>query len=220
MRYVKQLRSVSFVPLVVWLLAAACQGGGSMNPSAPLTPTVPTITTLPPLDEMLSDKTMGSASAPNTLLEYVSFWCTSCATFEADVLPQLKSKYVDTGSMQIKFYNLILGVETTNAVNLARCAGNARFFDAANLIFTRQSTWLNASDPDSAVNQLMVGFGMSQQVVNTCVADTDLSNGIIGIHTAALAQWGMTAVPAVVINGTLLQGADASVANIEKYLVQ
>ncbi len=192
-----------------------------MNPTGGLTPVTPTITSLPTLDEMLSDKTLGSASAPNTLLEYVSFWCSNCAGFWATVEPQLKSKYVDTGRMQIKFYNLFLSAETYNAAELARCAGNARFFDAANLIFTNQSSFFAASSTDAAnsiIAQLFLGFGMSQQLVTACVSDTDLQNGLANIHTAALSQWGITAVPAVVINGTLLQGADATLANIEKYL--
>ncbi len=220
----KLKRFLSGLPFVAWVLVAACQGGGSMTPTGTLTPVTPTITSLPTLDEMLSDKTLGSASAPNTLLEYVSFWCPNCAAFYTTVEPQLKSKYVDTGQMQIKFYNLFLASETangtTNAASLARCAGNARFFDASNLIFANQSSWLNASDPNTAVNQLFLGFGMSQQVVNACVSDQGLSSGLESIHAAALNQWGMTQVPAVVINGTLLQGADVTLANIEKYLKQ
>ncbi len=218
----KSLRALILV--FVCLAIPACDSGGSMIPT-PLTPTVPTITTMPALGEMLADKTLGSASAPNTLLEYLSFWCSNCATYYATVFPQLKSKYVDTGQMQIKFYNLFLSGETYNAANLARCAGTDRFFDAANLIFSRQSSWLNTSDSNAsntAVNQLMLGFGMSAELVNTCVADTDLSQGLFNIHQAAIQQWGMTAVPAIVINGTLLDGSTSdnapTLANIEKYL--
>jgi len=228
--------------LIVVAGAAAC--GGSITPNV-LTPTIATITTLPTIDEMLSDKTLGSASAPNRIVEYVSFWHADSATFHQQIVPQLKTQYVDGGKAQITFRNLFLSGETLNAAALARCAGNARFFDAVDTIFRNQASWAAASDPDAAVGRLMLGFGMSQSVVDACVGNTALQNGLANIHTDALSatyllpdgtqragsstQGSILAVPAVVVNGVLLDGRNTSdgsvnaafaptLANIQQFL--
>jgi hypothetical protein len=209
--------------LVVAAGMAAC--GGSIAPNV-LTPTIFTITTLPTIDEMLSDKTMGSASAPNQIVEYVSFRHADSATFHQQIVSQLKTQYVDTQKAQITFRNLFLSGETLNAAALARCAGNARFFDAVDTIFRNQASWAAASDPEAAVGGLMLGFGMSQSVVDACVGNAALQNGLAKIHTDALStpyllpdgtqraasptQGSILAVPAVVVNGVLLDGTNAS----------
>jgi hypothetical protein len=246
MRQMKHTRGVmvSLLGGAVLVAAAMAACGGSIAPT-PLSPTIPTITALPSIDEMLSDKTLGSTSAPNTIVEYVSFWCTACKDFHlTGDGAQMKTQLADTLKAQIIFRNLFLSGETASAAMLARCAGNARFFDAVNTIFQNQASWLGSSDPDLAVQRMMLGFGMSQSVVNACVSNTSLQNGLGQIHTAALSatyllpdgtqrvgtatQSSILSVPAVVVNGVLLDGANAAgnadpanaptLANVQKFL--
>ncbi len=209
----------------VLVAASMVACGGSIAPT-PLTPTISTITSLPSDTEMLSDKTLGSASQ-NTIIEYVSFWNTNSKDYYltgdgAQIVAQL----VNTGKAQIIFRNLFISGETTVAAMLARCAGNAKFFDAVTTIFQSQGSWLSNSDPDTAVERVMLAFGMSQAVINSCVADQTLANGLIAIHNQALTstyllpdgsqrvgnstQAAILQVPAVVVNGVLLDGTNAS----------
>jgi len=212
--------------VAVAVAMAACSG--SMPPS-PITPTVPTITTLPSIDEMLSEKTLGSG--PITIIEYVSLWDTASATFYlTGDGAQMKSQYADTGKAQILFRNLFLGSELATsgipvAAMLARCAGNAHFFDAVATIFQSQATWKNALNPDTGVQQVMLGFGLSQSLINSCLANTALVNGLGDIHTNAeqatyqlpdgtqrigsAASGSILAVPAVVVNGVLFDGTNS-----------
>ena len=226
------------------VVTAAC--GGSIAPT-PLSPTVSTITTLPSNDELLSEKTLGSASAANTIIEYVSFWDpTSRGFYLTGDGAQIKTQLADTFKAQILFRNLFVNGETLTSAMLARCAGNAKFFDATNAIYQAQASWLTSSDPDTAVERVMLGFGMSQAVVNACVANTTLQNGLAAIHTNALQAtytlpdgtqrtpagsvtgFSILAVPAIVVNGVLLDGSNndgtanaanaATLANVQKFL--
>lgn len=216
--------------LLAVVMIGAC--GGSMTPGV-LAPTIATITTLPSIDEMLSPKTLGSASAQNTIIEYVSFWCSACKDFYlTGDGAQMKTQYADTGRAQITFRNLFVNSETFAAADLARCAGNARFFDAVDTIFKNQASWLGAGDPDAPVKSLMLGFGMSQSVINACVGNTALENGVWQIFVDAMtatyvrpdgtSQVGFSYVPAIVVNGTVLDGGTSdnapTLANIEKFL--
>ncbi len=207
--------------LTIAVAMAAC--GGSITPT-PLTPTVPTITNLPSIDEMLSEKTLGSG--PNTIIEYVSFSQPASATFHLQVFPQLKSQYADTGRARIILRNLFVTTEVGAPVELARCVGNARFFDAVDTIFRNQASWLGAADPTAASESLMLGFGVSQAVVNACVGNGALDAGLSAIFNNAVTatyqlpdgtqragsttQFSILAVPAVVVNGVLLDGFDST----------
>jgi hypothetical protein len=198
---------------------AACSG--SITPDV-LTPTLSTVTTLPSLAEMLSDKTTGNASAPNQIIEYVSFGQAASAAFHLQTVPQLQAQFTDTGKAQIIFRNLFLSTDSVNPALLARCAGNARFFDAAGTIFRNQATWASSTNPDAAVGNLMLGFGMSQAVIDACVGNTALQTGVVKIFTDALGATyqlpdgtqrapsgslgSIFNVPAVVVNGVLLDG--------------
>lgn len=209
--------------LIVAAAMSAC--GGSIAPN-PLTPTQATITALPSIADMLAEKIIGNAGAPNTIIEYVSFVQPASATFHLQVVPQLKSQYADTGRAQILFRNLFFPNESGVPAELVRCAGNARFFDAVNLLFTNQATWANASNADTAAESYMLGFGMSQAVVNACVGNASLDAGLVTIANGAVgatyllpdgtqrapgslgggSTGTIAALPAIVVNGVLFDG--------------
>ncbi len=214
------------------LIAAATMSacGGSMTPS-PLVPTQSTITALPSIDDMLADKVMGNAGAAVTIIEYVSFFSTGSATFHLTTLPQIREQFIDTGKAQLIFRNLLVTNEPPAAAELVRCAGTAKFFDAVNLLFTNQAAYVNTSNtnPVGTIQSLMLGFGMSQSVINACVGNSSLDSGLNTILTNALSATyalpdgsqrtpgsvsgvggSIVAVPALVVNGTLFDGYDAT----------
>ena len=46
---------------------------------------------------------MGAEDAPITLIEYASFTCPHCASFQENVFGKLKSNYIDTGKVKFVF---------------------------------------------------------------------------------------------------------------------
>ncbi len=214
------------------LLAAATMTacGGSVT-ETPLTPTQSTLTTLPSTTEMLADKVMGSSNAPNTIIEYVSFFNSSSATFHLTTVPQIKSQFVDPGKAQLIFRNVLVPNEPPAAAELVRCAGTARFFDAVNLFFTNQAAYANPNnaDPTATLESLMLGFGMSQAVINACVGNAALDAGLNAMQNAAInltylmpdgtqrtpasvpgVNSSILGLPALAVNGTLFDGFDAT----------
>jgi len=49
--------------------------------------------------------TIGQAAAPIKMVEFGDFKCPSCKIFTTAVYPQLKKDFIDTGKVQLSFYN-------------------------------------------------------------------------------------------------------------------
>jgi protein-disulfide isomerase len=176
------------------LLVAAC--GGSQSPTSPVDPIV-----LPSMDVMLAEKSLGSAAAPNTIIEFSSFTCPHCADFHVGTFPQLKGKYLDTGSARFVFRNSPRDTDVDlTAAMLARCAGD-RYFDAVAAIFANQGTWAagTSSQAVQALGQVMRNFGMSQQVIDACEASSALRDGILQMKQQGLQQYNYQYVPTFIV---------------------
>ncbi len=186
--------SLFAVPALIVVLAAC---GGS--PASPATPAA-----LPSLSEMVADKAMGSATAANTVIVYSSFTCSHCADFHLQTFPQLKSKYIDAGKVRYLFRDWERSNLDIHASMLARCAGDARYFDAVDTLFRNQASWAGAGD--QALANLMRQFGMSQQVIDACLATTALSDAIVKSHNDAVNEFGVYGTPTFVVNQHIVVG--------------
>jgi protein-disulfide isomerase len=194
------------VVLLAILVAAIAIGACGGNPAAPVDPSV-----LPSMNLMLAEKSLGSPTAPNTIIEFSSFTCPHCANFCVNTFPQLKLNYIDKDVVRFVFVNspsdqnpdLNKSLDLAAAM-LARCAGD-RYFDAVGAIFTSQGTWYGASTT-APLENVMRQFGMSQPVIDACKASTTLRDGILKMKQDALQQYNYQYVPTFIINGTPLVG--------------
>jgi protein-disulfide isomerase len=85
---------------------------------------------------------MGNPAARVKIVEYGSLACPHCAQFAATGLPHLRADYVRTGKVSYEYRNFILNGPDIAASLLARCAGPANFFRAADIFYARQPEWM------------------------------------------------------------------------------
>ncbi len=190
----------------------ACGGSGT-NPTSPkIDPSV-----LPAMDLMIGEKALGSATAPNTIIEYSSFTCPHCRDFHEITLPQHKSTYIDPGSVRFVFRNSPRDTADLTAAMLARCAGD-RYFGAVDALFAAPSSWVNASDPVQALGDVMRRFGMTQGVIDACKASTPLRDAIQQMKQEGLQRWQYQGVPAFVVNDIKLPDGFKYLSDFAPYL--
>ncbi|GEM_PF-1430392 len=88
--------------------------------------------------------TLGSASAPITLVEFSDFQCPYCGRFFSQTFPQLKSNYFDTGKVQLFFRDFPLSFHENArpAAIAAKCileqSNDKMYFAFHDKIFTNQ----------------------------------------------------------------------------------
>jgi len=78
----------------------------------------------------IPDMVLGSADAPVEMIEYASFTCPYCARFHADVWPQLKADYIESGKVRFIYREVYFDRFGLWASMIARCAGEVGWYQA------------------------------------------------------------------------------------------
>jgi len=178
---------------------------GPRDPNAPkVDPDVAALMEAGPLEDIV----MGSADAPNTIVEYASMTCPHCAHFYRDVFPEVKKKYIDTGKARFVFREFPLDGLAVAASMLARCSGNDRFYPMVDGLFETQETWAVPGE-DGKQKLLLIAkqAGFSQEAFDKCLADKELFEKIVEVRTRGHEKFGVDATPSFFINGKRLPGA-------------
>jgi protein-disulfide isomerase len=150
------------------------------------------------------DRTMGSAKAPITIIEYAAPMCPHCARFNAEVIPLLKENYVDTGKVFYIFRVFPIGAADIPAEALARCQPADKYFAFIDLLFRNQDKW----DPENGVTDVHAALvslsriaGMSAEQVDACMNNQDEQKRIMAVGQDATARYGINGTPTLIING-------------------
>jgi protein-disulfide isomerase len=153
----------------------------------------------------LPDIVIGQSDAPVTIVEYASMTCPHCALFQKEVLPQIKSKYIDTGKAKYILREFPLDGLALAAFMVARCSGNDRYFPMVDALFETQPTWaVTGAEGKEKLLLIARQSGMSKEEFDKCLADKDLFDKIVEIRRHANEDLGVDSTPAFFVNGKRL----------------
>jgi len=151
------------------------------------------------------DPSLGDENAPVTIVEFSDYQCPYCGKFEQETLPELKSKYIDTGLVRIVFRDFPLASihqYAQKASEATECADEqGKFWEYHDMLFNNQDAL--------AVNDLKkyaADLNLNAQQFDSCLdsgkygdeVKKDMQDGI---------DYGVTGTPAFFVNGRLLEGA-------------
>lgn len=152
------------------------------------------------------EQVLGDPNAPVTMIEYASLTCPHCAQFHIEVLPDLKERYIATGKVRLIYRDFPLDERALMAAALAHCAGPDRYFGFLDVLFETQSSWARAEDPVAALEKLGKLGGMSDEQMDQCLADEELSNAILQTRLDGQNEHQVSSTPTLVINGEVYSG--------------
>ena len=154
-----------------------------------------------------SDRILGKAEAPITIIEYASLTCPHCAHFDVTVLPKLKEKWIDTGKAKLILRDYPLDEPALRAAMVARCAPADRFYPLIDTLFAQQEQWATSRDYRAALEKLVKLGGMSDKEFKACISDKKLEDQVAQSRLTASQQLGVDATPTFFINGKKFDGA-------------
>lgn len=167
--------------------------------------------------EALSEKVLGNENAPITLIEYASLTCHHCATFHNEVLPKIKSDYIDTGKLKFIYRDFPLDHYALMASMIARCAGNKKFFTFLKVLFKEQPKWTAAKDPFIALGHIARIGGIGKEEFKSCVGNKAIEDGILKSRIEADREFKIESTPTLIINGEKYDGA-RTFKKLKKYI--
>jgi protein-disulfide isomerase len=195
-------RVFSAAALTAALTLGACGGGGDAPGEGQTS------------YERASDRGLGSADAPVTMVEYASVACGACAAFHEQVYPALKENYIDTGRMRFVFREMITGSAqfAIAGFSLAHCVPDERYFDAVDLLFQQQRAIFQAAQTQgNARGQYFAiarSLGLSEDEFIACLNDEEINAEIVAAHERAINE-GVEGTPRFIFNGRMLEARRA-----------
>lgn len=152
----------------------------------------------------ITDFSVGSTDAPVKITEYASFTCPHCATFHANVWPQLKSEYIDTGKVHFTYREVYFDRYGLWAAMVARCGGEMRYFGIVDMIFAQQQEWAASNDPNVVVGNLRTigkAAGLDDASLDACLKDGAKAEAMVAHFEKNMEADSIEGTPSFIING-------------------
>lgn len=188
--------------------------GAPPSPNAPSLPNAPNPPTVQIKDMKIvadDDPFMGEQKAPVVMVEFSDYQCPFCKRFWSETLPDIKSKYIDTGKVKFVYRDFPLGFHpgAQPAAEAAECAraqgGDTMYFAFHDLIFEGQSK-LGQGTPNELKQWAKGVSGLEYAKWENCF-DNGKYSAEVRKDLADGSALGISGTPGFIINGKLVSGA-------------
>ncbi len=140
------------------------------------------------------------------VVEYGSLTCPHCATFDHEVVPEFKAKYVDTGKVRFIFREFSRNPLDAAAFMLARCVGDDKTLPTIELLFAEQEKWAFVDNPLEALIAAVRPTGMSHDRAMQCLSDQAKADALRQIVETAVKTVKVEGTPTFVIDAKVYDG--------------
>ncbi|MDX5331638.1 MAG: DsbA family protein [Caulobacteraceae bacterium] len=163
------------------------------------------------------DMTLGDPNAPIKRTEYASLSCVHCATFNNEVFPEFKAKYIDTGKVHYTFKEFLTPPAEVAAAGflLARCAGEDKYFDVVDAIFHSQQEMFTTGDVRGTLLRVARSAGMTEQQFQACISDEAALRALNARIEKSQREANIKATPTFAINGKVVKEGDMTMAELD-----
>lgn len=123
-------------------------------------------------DDGFRGYTLGQASAPVEITEYLDFECPVCATFATVQMPTIKEQLIATGKVRWRFrdYPLPIHQYSRFAAHAAQCAGaQGHYFEMQEQLFTHHQWAQTGKDPSTLFRSLAQAAGVDPKAYDACM---------------------------------------------------
>ena len=156
--------------------------------------------------EALEEKSLGNIEAPIKMVEFASMTCGSCAKFHNDVFPSIKKDFIDSGKVFFTYKDFPLDKFALKASVIARCSGDAKFFNFLSVIYNKQKDWTRTQDPFKSLLKIAKLGGLKNDEIKVCVGNKSIEDGILKDRLNSSKKFDIVATPTIYFNGKKYEG--------------
>ncbi|RYG03546.1 MAG: DsbA family protein [Caulobacteraceae bacterium] len=164
-----------------------------------------------------ADMSLGDPNAKVKMVEYASLTCSHCGTFNNDVFPAFKAKYIDTGKVHYTFKEFLTPPNEVAAAGFltARCAGKDKYFNVTDAIFHAQQEMFTTGDMRGVLLRIAQSAGLTEEQFNACITDEAALKALNERVEKAIKVDKINATPTFVINGKKVKEGEVSLAELD-----
>jgi protein-disulfide isomerase len=168
------------------------------------------------------DMSLGSPAAKVTMVEYASLGCPHCATWNNEVFPAFKAKYVDTGRVHYVLREALTGAASISAAGFltARCAGKDKYFQVVDASFRAMPNPEMADQPHETLLKIAQQVGLSDAQFEACIRDEKALTALNARWEKYVTDDKINSTPTFVINGKVYDKGELSMADIDAAVSQ
>ncbi|WP_298213818.1 thioredoxin domain-containing protein [Acidocella sp.] len=161
---------------------------------------------LPPTE---TERSIGAATAPVTVMEFFSLTCTHCAEFATDTMPQIKANLVDTGKVKLIFNDFPLDQIALKAAQVSRYLPVSEYYPFIEALFASQNDWAfrQGVDYETAIFKYAALAGMDHDTYEKAWNDAALGQWILDQQKKTEKAYNINATPSFVVAGKTYSGA-------------
>jgi protein-disulfide isomerase len=160
------------------------------------------------------DMSLGDPAARVVLIEYMAPTSPHSATWQADVFPVFKRKYIDTGQVRFVLREApIHGAPDVAGFLLARCAGGDKYFDVLSELMRDQSDMgMSMEYIRDVLLKAARANGIDEAGFVSCISDTKAQDALTRRSEREMKELDIDGTPTFVLNGRKIAetGEDAS----------
>ena len=170
---------------------------------------------------------LGNPEADIRLIEFISYTCPHCASFERESEAELRYFYVHEGHASIEVRHIIRNIVDVAAALTTECGPAENFYGNHRAMLSTQDEWLgraralspaqlarwDAGDFGSRMRaiasdldwyELMEPRGYSATQLDACLSDQSRADAIVATANANAREYGVQGTPSFAVNETLL----------------
>jgi len=153
-----------------------------------------------------SDIEIGGSQAPVTIIEYGSITCGKCVRFHRNVLPLIKSHYIEPGIVRFIYRDFPTSTEATRGAIAAHCAGPDQYYMMLDALYESVGDWSQAKDVDTALIEVAISKGLNREAFISCLNDPQQLKGVEKEKEEAILEYDVFGTPTFIINGEVIRG--------------
>jgi len=152
------------------------------------------------------ERVLGDENASVEIIEYASLTCPHCANFHNNIKPEIRERYIETGTAKLVYRDFPLDQLALQASVIAHCAGEDRYFPFLEVLYENQQRWARAENPTAALIQLAQLGGLGRDEAEACLSDEAMADAVLEMRLEGQEQHGVNSTPTFVINGEVHAG--------------
>lgn len=148
------------------------------------------------------------AEDPNVvvnLTEYGDFQCPACGSYYP-IVKEVKEKYADQITFQFRHFPIVSSHPNAMAAHRAAeaAANQGKFWEMHDLLYERQQSWTNDSNPASVFRGYAQELGLNMEQYDTDVPSRE-TNAVIQADIQAGKDLNVQGTPTFILDGKLIE---------------